>query len=283
MKKILIILGILIFLLFQTYYANPENKLENKENDIDSYYKKAQFFLDSKDSESAMKEYFKIIELNLNSNNPDSSQEEKCYKKLWEIIGSNDKKDYIPLMDLFISKIEEILTKKIDSEFSRTQLIKAYTKLEKYEEILNVYRKQLLLQTNLSNVKKSLIFRNMSLIYLKLNQYALALDNFQRALKFNPQDTFSKSKIGIIYLSQRNFDKALNEFNQLIKDNPDNSYFRLLLSWTYFFKNEKEKSREEIEKVKSKDTILYQMLNILLQNSENKNMDSLLSVFEKIE
>jgi tetratricopeptide (TPR) repeat protein len=96
------------------------------------------------------------------------------------------------------------------------RLLDLYSDVEKYDKLIKVAEKILLLDYNDGYVRRSLGYA----LY-KLGMLQASLGEFLLASRLDQSDTYSKFYVGRIYLENGDYDAALDEIKGAIKINPD--------------------------------------------------------------
>ena len=101
--------------------------------------------------------------------------------------------------------------------------------IEKFEEILKRKTSTTSLHYNLSRVYLSQAHRNLGIISFAMGNFSIALGEFGKALKFNPDYTELYHFIGICQNNLGDFEGAIKSFSAVLEVEPDNLPTRLKL------------------------------------------------------
>ena len=116
-----------------------------------------------------------------------------------------------------IEKGKVIITKHSLSYMVYNIVGSAYSKIKKYDEALNYYRKTVEINPQFSQG-----FNNLGYTCWKLGQLDLAEKNCLKALKLNKNYAFALNTLGNIYQDKSENDKAMRSFQKAI--DIDNKY-----------------------------------------------------------
>ncbi len=86
------------------------------------------------------------------------------------------------------------------------------------------------------------IFNNLGMIYLKMDQMALAVYNFTAAAKLSPTHVESRLNVGSIYLRYLNYDGAKAQFSAVLAAAPENCVAKLGLAASNYAKGDRDDS-----------------------------------------
>jgi lipoprotein NlpI len=78
-----------------------------------------------------------------------------------------------------------------------------------------------------------------------------AIEEYQKALKLNPNYIEAYMNIGAIYIDKKNYDQAIQQFKKVIELNYYYGKAHYNLGMVYLYKGEKEKAQEELKILKS--------------------------------
>ncbi|MBU2222224.1 MAG: tetratricopeptide repeat protein, partial [Candidatus Omnitrophica bacterium] len=62
---------------------------------------------------------------------------------------------------------------------------------------------------------------DLGILYLNQGKHRLAIKEFSRVLKINPQNEIALIKLGHVYLQQKKFLEAITQFKKALESNPD--------------------------------------------------------------
>ncbi len=101
--------------------------------------------------------------------------------------------------------------------------------IQKFEEILKRKTSSTSLHHNLARVYLSQAHRNLGIISFAMGNFSIALGEFQKALRFNPDYTELYHFIGVCQNNLGDFEGAIRSFNMLLDVEPSNLPTRLKL------------------------------------------------------
>ncbi|MBA4417158.1 MAG: hypothetical protein C0392_04510 [Syntrophus sp. (in: bacteria)] len=101
--------------------------------------------------------------------------------------------------------------------------------IERFEEILKRKTSTTSLHYNLSRVYLSQAHRNLGIISFAMGSFSIALEEFQKALQFNPDYVELNHFIGVCQNNLGDFEGAIRSFNTLLEVEPANLPTRLKL------------------------------------------------------
>ena len=96
---------------------------------------------------------------------------------------------------------------------------------------------------------KALAHYMMGIIYDNKGKVNLAISEYRKSLKYNPNLTLPRLRLGADYLFLGQEEKAFIEFKLIIKLEPENSQARLLLALIYTSRGDFEKAGSEYKKI----------------------------------
>jgi lipoprotein NlpI len=78
-----------------------------------------------------------------------------------------------------------------------------------------------------------------------------AIEEYQKALKLNPNYIEAYMNIGAIYVDEKEYDQAIQQFKKVVEINYYYGKAHYNLGMVYLYKGEKEKAQEELKILKS--------------------------------
>ncbi len=78
-----------------------------------------------------------------------------------------------------------------------------------------------------------------------------AVDEYQKALKLNPNFVEVHMNLGAIYVDRKDYDKATQQFKKVVELNHYNTKAHYNLGMVYVYTGDKEKAKEELKILKS--------------------------------
>ena len=111
----------------------------------------------------------------------------------------------------------------------------------KYEEA------KVSLENSLKTQQHLLSYFFLGLSYYGLEQYELALNQFQKALDLNPGFERSRVLVAMTLLKQKRLDDAIIEIQKVLRVNPNNAYARNILGSSYLADGQYDKGMAELE------------------------------------
>ncbi len=112
---------------------------------------------------------------------------------------------------------------------------------EKFEEA------RVTLENSIQAEPHILSFFFLGLSYYGLNQYELALNQFQKALDLSPEFERARVLVAMTLLKQQRLDDAIMEIGKVLRGNPNNAYAHNILGSAYLAKGEYDQGMEELE------------------------------------
>ena len=111
----------------------------------------------------------------------------------------------------------------------------------KFDEAKTALENSLKLQQHL------LSYFFLGLSYYELEQYELALNQFQKALDLNPAFERSRVLVAMTLLKQKRLDDAIIEIQKVLKKNPNNAYAHNILGSAYLANGQYDKGMEALD------------------------------------
>ena len=99
-------------------------------------------------------------------------------------------------------------------------------------------------------MQNPVVWSNLGFLYLAKNEYQLALDNFNKALKLSPKDAYALNNRGYAKFKLNDKKGALKDINQSLDLLPGNSYAYRNRALIYMEGKETEKACEDLYKAK---------------------------------
>jgi len=84
----------------------------------------------------------------------------------------------------------------------------------KFEEAIDNYDKAIGVKSGYADVYA---YNNKGAAYAALNQYQLAIENFNKGIALNPYDFKAYNNRGVVYSELRQYQLAMNDFNEAIR------------------------------------------------------------------
>jgi len=234
-KRSLFIL--IIFCFFITHLVQAEEsvldklhrKLKNasQPEKVEVYNQFSRYYL-SDDAEKAI--HYAQLALKLAQSLGDKKGEAKAYGNLG--MGYYFLSDYDQLLDYYKESLS--IYKSIGDREGVTVLATTFYRLDKFQKSLDNYKRSLLIYISEDNNDMIIsTYQNIGDVYKNLGDYAIALENYNKALdlvlkdveKYSIERTTLWGKIGEILVYQEEFEKALNYFDLLkeeFKEREDN-------------------------------------------------------------
>ena len=111
----------------------------------------------------------------------------------------------------------------------------------KYEEA------KVALETSLKTQQHLLSYFFLGLSYYGLEQYEIALNQFQKALDLNPGFERARVLVSMTLLKQKRLDDAIIEIQKVLRANPNNAYAHNILGSAYLADGKYDKGMAELE------------------------------------
>ena len=96
-------------------------------------------------------------------------------------------------------------------------LSKIYTKKEKLKEALKYAKESI----NRVKTPNSSYYNQRGIVYMDMEKYEAALNDFRKALEINPKSLFAEYNIGILNYRMKKYEYALEIFEKLLNIEPD--------------------------------------------------------------
>ena len=112
------------------------------------------------------------------------------------------------------------------------------------------------LETSLISQQHLLSYFFLGLSYYGLEQYELALNQFQKALDLNPGFERSRVLVAMTLLKQKRLDDAIIEIQKVLRVNPNNAYAHNILGSAYLADGQYDKGMAELEAATELDPTL---------------------------
>lgn len=160
---------------------------------------------------------------------------------------------------------------------TRQQLIAQYERLNQPENLLALYRQELVSQAaRLSPREQALLFRKIADVHLQMGYLQFAYDNYLRATDKDPSDVHSRLRLGVIYITARDFREAQKTFDKLLQEQPLLYEARLYLAFAQAFSKEPEKAAQTQAALPAEfEPELQIWLKSLIANQKSENMGEL--------
>ncbi len=113
-------------------------------------------------------------------------------------------------------------------------------------------------------------------LYFDNQQFQLAINMYERALKIEPENNFVRTDLGVAYFNLGLTDTAIEEFQKVLKDNPKHvtAHYNLgIVLWKG--KNDFEGAKEEFQ------TVMELAPNDPLAQAAQRNIDQIDQLLEK--
>lgn len=144
-----------------------------------------------------------------------------------------------------LKKMETLYQEFPQDQVTRQQLIAQYERLNQPENLLALYRQELLRQgPHLSPREQAMLFRKIADLHLQMGYLQFAYDNYLRATDKDPADVHSRLRLGVIYMTARDFPEAIKTFEKLLQEQPLLHQARLYLGFAQAFNKEPEKAAQ---------------------------------------
>lgn len=137
-----------------------------------------------------------------------------------------------------------------------------YGRQRNYEKAIEEFQTAIKLQPNYGDA-----YHNLGNIYQQINDYEKALTNYQKALEFNPNLWQSLQNIGFIYFNQKNYQRASEYFLQAIKIKSDEPSLYVGLGIIYYNKGDKLNAQIEFKKAFELNPQNVKIKELLLQTN----------------
>ncbi len=111
----------------------------------------------------------------------------------------------------------------------------------------NYDQSKTILEASLAKDAHPLGYLFLGLSYYGLNQYELALNQFQRALDINPDFERARILVATTLLKQKRVDDAIIEIQKVLRSNPQNAYAHNILGSAYLASGEYDKGMAELD------------------------------------
>lgn len=148
------------------------------------------------------------------------------------------------------ASVDQLLTKFADRpEGSRLNGLLLYRQ-GKYEEA------KVALENSLQKQQHLLTYFFLGLSYYGLEQYELALNQFQKALDLSPEFERARILVAMTLLKQKRLDDAIIEIQKVLRTNPNNAYAHNILGSAFLANGEYDKGMEELEQATELDPTL---------------------------
>ena len=126
------------------------------------------------------------------------------------------------------------------------------------------------------NLKKASVYINRGVLYNDLKKWDLALDDYNRAIEIDPQNTDAYNNRASLYGELKKYDLALADFNQVLKIDPNypNAYLgKGLVSISLQQKQQGIKDLETAAQLfyQQGDISTYQKIIQYLETLKNRN------------
>lgn len=112
------------------------------------------------------------------------------------------------------------------------------------------------LENSLQKEQHLLSYFFLGLSYYGLEQFELALNQFQKALDLQPEFERARVLVGMTLLKQKRLDDAIQEIQKVLRANPDNAYARNILGSAYLANGDYDKGMAELEQATELDPSL---------------------------
>jgi Tfp pilus assembly protein PilF len=125
-------------------------------------------------------------------------------------------------------------------------LANTYEKEKDFDEAIKHYRK--ILEDDPDYIP---CYERLAAIYLGKNNYKLAKESLEKAVRLSPQGATFHYNLGIVLFKEKNYRKAIDQFNKTIEIDPAFSLAYRGLAVCYEYLGEKNKSKQCYEKYES--------------------------------
>ena len=103
------------------------------------------------------------------------------------------------------------------------------------------------LESSIQSEPHILAYLFSGLSYYQLEQYELALNQFQKTLDLNPEFARGRILVATTLLKQKRIDDAIVEIQKALRSNPDNAHARNILGSAYLAQGDYDRGMEELE------------------------------------
>lgn len=241
--------------------------LEIDSNAIDPRYNLAKIYLQKRKLDKAKAFLLEIIEIkddevqayyllaNIQTRQGDRESALKTYQDLTQVDAKQLQAIYmtgILQMDLGDLDAAESSVNTLSAQFSdrpegsRLNGLLLYRQ-GKYEEA------KVALESSLQKEQHLLSYFFLGLSYYGLNQYEVALNQFQKALDLNPDFERARVLVSMTLLKQKRLGDAIIEIQKVLRTNPNNAYAHNILGSAYLANGEYDKGMEELEQATELD------------------------------
>ena len=220
--------------------AKAKNYLEEvisiDSQEIEAYYLLANIETRQGDREAALAAYQKIIQVDV--------------KQLQAFYMSGILQMDLGDLDAAKATVDKILASFADRpEGSRLNGLLLYRQ-GKYAEA------KIALESSLQKQQHLLSYFFLGLSYYGLEQYELALNQFQKALDLNPGFERARVLVSMTLLKQKRLDDAIIEIQKVLRTNPNNAYAHNILGSAYLANGQYDKGMAELDAATELDPTL---------------------------
>lgn len=215
-------------------YLQDVISIESKE--LEAYYLLANLETNQGNREAALATYQKIIQV-------DAKQLQAFYMSGILQMDAGE-------MDAAQATVEKILKNFPDRpEGSRLHGLLLYRQ-GKYEDA------KIALENSLKTQQHLLSYFFLGLSYYGLEQYEIALNQFQKALDLNPGFERARILVAMTLLKQKRLDDAIIEIQKVLRANPNNAYAHNILGSAYLADGQYDQGMAELEAATELDPTL---------------------------
>lgn len=206
-------------------YLQQSIQIDSRESS--AYYLLANIFMREKDTESALKVYENLLQV-------DNMQIQALY-----LSG-------VLQMDLGLLDDAKVSVDKMLVDFAgrpEGQRLKGMLlyRQSSYDEA------KIVLESSIQAQPHLLSYFFLGLSYYGLNQYELALNQFQKALDFNPDFERARILVALTLLKQKRLDDSIIEIQKVLRANPENAYAHNILGSALLVDGQYDKGMKELE------------------------------------
>lgn len=155
-------------------------------------------------------------------------------------------------------KKKDMVAKKILRSLNQKACYLSYRK--KYSQAIYYYELALL-QKNISNKEKSIIYGNIANIFFLNAQTLIAENNLKESLRLNPENTASLIKLGIVNFQRGDFNSSVSFLIKALKHQPENQEVIYFLGVNFFLlKQKKNFITQVLRKIGEKNSDEFKLL-----------------------
>ncbi|PIQ23710.1 hypothetical protein COW36_20220 [bacterium (Candidatus Blackallbacteria) CG17_big_fil_post_rev_8_21_14_2_50_48_46] len=149
-----------------------------------------------------------------------------------------------------LQQMEKLHSLYPNDTITRQQLISHYQRLKQPENLLALYREELISKgADLDPLEQAQLFRNIADLHLQMGYLQFAYDNYLRAIDKVPADFHSRLRVGVIYLTAKDYKEAIKTFEKILVEQPVLYEARLYLAFAQAFNQEPEKAKQSLAAV----------------------------------